>query len=96
MFYYINIIRRKAIAVNAIYRKSMTGGVTIKGRNRIQLDFKFDGVRYRPTLLKTPTEANLRRAREHLVAIKQRIAAGMFQFEEEFPDFRHLRKVVGA
>jgi len=33
-------------------RKSMTGGVTIKDRNRIQFDFKFDGVRYRPTLVK--------------------------------------------
>jgi hypothetical protein len=32
-------------------RKSTTGGVTIKDRNRIQFDFKFDGVRYRPTLL---------------------------------------------
>jgi integrase len=74
----------------------MTGGVTIKDRNRIQFDFKFDGVRYRPTLLKTPTEANLRRAREHLAAIKQRIAAGLFRFEEEFPDYRHLRKVVGG
>jgi integrase len=77
-------------------RKSTTGGVTIKDRNRIQFDFKFDGVRYRPTLLKTPTEANLRRAREHLAAIKQRIAAGLFRFEEEFPDYRHLRKAVGG
>jgi hypothetical protein len=33
----------------------MTGGVTIKDRNRIQFDFKFDGVRYRPTLLSNPT-----------------------------------------
>jgi integrase len=77
-------------------RKSMTGGVTIKDRNRIQFDFKFDGARYRPTLLKTPTEANLRRAREHLVAIKQRIAAGAFCFADEFPDYRHLRRVVEA
>jgi hypothetical protein len=34
--------------------------------------------------------------RAYLVAIKQRIAGGMFQLEEEFPDYRHLRKVVGA
>jgi Arm DNA-binding domain len=77
-------------------RRSMTGGVTFKDRSRIQFDFKFDGVRYCPTLLKTPTEANLRRAREHLAAIKRRIAAGLFRFEEEFPDYRHLHKVVGA
>jgi hypothetical protein len=66
-------------------RKSTTGGVTIKDRNRIQFDFKFDGVRYRPTLLRTPTEANLRRARKHLAAIKQRIGTGLFRFEEEKP-----------
>jgi integrase len=74
-------------------RKSKTGGVTVAGRERIQFDFKFGGVRYRPTLLRTPTESNLRRAREHLVGIKERIAAGTFSFVEEFPDFLHLEKV---
>jgi integrase len=75
-------------------RKSKTGGVTVAGRERIQFDFEFGGVRYRPTLLRTPTEASLRRAREHLVGIKERIAAGTFSFAEEFPDFRHLNKVL--
>ncbi len=51
------------------------------------------GVRYRPTLLRSPTETNLRRAREHLVGIKERIARGTFLFAEEFPDFLHLNKV---
>ena len=73
-------------------RKSNTGGVTA-GRERIQFDFKFGGVRYRPTLLRAPTETNLRRAREHLVGIKERIAAGTFSFAEEFPDFLHLNRV---
>jgi integrase len=74
-------------------RKSKTGGVTAAGRKRIQFDFKFGGVRYRPTLLKAPTETNLRRAREHLVGIKERIAAGTFSLAEEFPDFLHLNRV---
>jgi integrase len=74
-------------------RKSKTRGVTVAGRERIQFDFKFGGVRYRPTLLTTPTETNLRRAREHLVGIKERIAAGTFSFAEEFPSFRHLNNV---
>ncbi len=74
-------------------RKSTTGGVTIAGRDRIQFDFTLAGVRYRPTLLRTPTETNLRRAREHLVGIKERIAQGTFLFAEEFPDFLHLCKV---
>jgi integrase len=73
-------------------RKSNTGGVTA-GRERIQFDFKFGGMRYRPTLLRAPTETNLRRAREHLVGIKERIAAGTFSFAEEFPDFLHLNRV---
>jgi len=74
-------------------RKSKTGGVTAGGRDRIQFDFMLAGVRYRPTLLRTPTETNLRRAREHLVGIKERIAQGTFLFAEEFPDFLHLNKV---
>lgn len=63
------------------------------GRDRIQFDFMLAGVSYRPTLLRTPTETNLRRAREHLVGIKERIAQGTFLLAEEFPDFLHLNKV---
>ena len=74
-------------------RRSKTSGVRVAGLARIQFDFKLDGVRYRPTLLRTPTETNLRRAREHLVGIKERIGAGTFSFAEEFPDFLHLNKV---
>ena len=74
-------------------RKSNTGGMTAAGRERVQFDFKFNGVRYRPTLLRTPTEANQRRAREHLVGIKERIAAATFSFAEEFPDFLHHNRV---
>jgi Arm DNA-binding domain len=40
-----------------------------------------------------PTEANLRRAREQLKAIKERIRPGTFSFIEEFPDFRDLHEV---
>lgn len=66
-------------------RKSTTGGVCAVGRTRIQFTFKLEGARYRPTLLRTPTEANLRRAREQLVGIRARISAGTFSFAEEFP-----------
>jgi integrase len=74
-------------------RKSITGGVAPAGHSRIRFDFKFEGVRYRPTLLRTPTETNLRRARRHLEGIKQRIASDTFSFAEEFPEFRCLAKV---
>jgi integrase len=72
-------------------RRSITGGVTAKGQRRIQFEFKFEGARYRPTLLRTPSEGNLRRAREQLARIKERITAGTFAFAEEFPDFRNLK-----
>lgn len=74
-------------------RKSRTGGVIAKSKRRIQFEFWFKGVRYRPSLLRTPTEANLRRAREQLAGIKERIDAGTFSFAEEFPNFRNLNNV---
>ena len=65
-------------------RKSLTGGVSALGTKRIQFDFEYEGVRYRPTLQRAPTEANLRRARLQLNGIKERIANGTFSFSEEF------------
>jgi integrase len=76
-------------------RKSIHGGVTALGSDRIQFDFEFDGVRYRPTLKRSPTEANLKRARKQLQEIKQRITAGAFVFPEEFPDYRFIGNVAG-
>jgi hypothetical protein len=40
-----------------------------------------------------PHEANLRRARAHLVRIKARIEAGTFCFAEEFPDYRGVHHI---
>lgn len=69
-------------------KKSTLSGVQPKGPDRIQFDFEVDGTRYRPTLKRVPTEANLRRACKQLAEIKQRIERGTFKFEEEFPDYR--------
>ena len=77
-------------------RRSLSGGVRPAGPDRIQFTFMFAGVRYRPTLPWTPTETTLRRARQHLIGINARIAAGTFSFAEEFPDYRHLKKVPRA
>jgi integrase len=68
-------------------RQSITGGVTPKGRHRIQFDLRIEGVRYRPSLRWVPSEANLRRARDSLRRIKAQIEAGIFRFSEEFPDY---------
>ena len=69
-------------------KKALLSGVREKGSDRIEFDFEFNGVRYRPTLERTPTEANLRRAYKQLQDIKERIARGVFSFEEDFPDYR--------
>lgn len=69
-------------------RKANLSGVRAQGSNRIQFDFAFEGVRYRPSLERIPNEANLRRAHQQLRDIKKRIKRGEFNFEDEFPDFR--------
>ena len=76
--------------------KWFTGGVVAAPRGRIQFDFMFEGVRYRPSIRRPPSEANLRRARERLDEIKRQIALGTFSFAEEFPDYRFLRHLNGS
>jgi integrase len=76
--------------------KWFTGGVVAASRGRIQFDFRIDGVRYRPTIKRPPSEANLRRARERLEVIKRQIEDGTFSFADEFPDYRFLCRLGGA
>lgn len=75
-------------------RGPRSGGAQAKGTDRIQLDFYFEGQRYRPELMKVPNEANLRKARELVADIKKRIKDGTFNFAEEFPEYRLLRRVA--
>jgi integrase len=72
-----------------VNRKATLSGVQPKGTDRIQFDFRIAGVRYRPTIYRAPTEANLRRAYQQLREIKARIKSGRFNFDEEFPDYRY-------
>jgi integrase len=76
--------------------KWFTGGVVAASRGRVQFDFIYEGVRYRPSIRRPPSEANLRRARERLQDIKRQIEIGAFCFAEEFPDYRFLHRVTGA
>jgi hypothetical protein len=76
--------------------KWFTGGVVAAGRGRIRFDFILDGIRYRPTIKRPPSEANLRRARERLEVIKRQIEFGTFCFAEEFPDYRFLQHLSGT
>ena len=76
--------------------KWFTGGVIAASRGRIRFDFVFEGVRYRPSIQRPPSEANLRRARERLEQIKRQIEVGTFCFAEEFPAYRFLRRLSGT
>jgi integrase len=75
-------------------RLSTPGGVRAKGASRIQFDFNYLGMRYRPTILTEPTERNLQRARAKLKRIKARIANCTFSFAEEFPTYRYLHRLA--
>lgn len=77
-------------------RRSLSGGVRAKGRDRIEFTFVYEGNRYRPTLPRMPTEGNLRRARQQLMDIKARIDAGTFNFLEKFPDYKFKDEVKGS
>jgi len=69
-------------------KKSELSGIRARGSNRIEFDFTFAGVRYRPTVKRIPNEANLRRAHQQLKYMKTRIERGEFDFADEFPDYR--------
>ena len=62
--------------------KWFTGGIVAAPRGRTQFDFIHNGVRYRPSIKRPPSEANLRRARERLEVIKRHIRLGTFSFED--------------
>jgi hypothetical protein len=59
----------------AVGRENIHGGVAALGSDRVQFDFEYEGVRYRPTLKRNPSEANLKRARRQLSEIKERIVS---------------------
>jgi len=68
--------------------RTLNRGVRAKGSDRIEFEFVYQGKRYRPSLIRVPSETNLRRAAEQLRNIKVRIKFGTFNFKEEFPDYR--------
>jgi len=76
------------------HRGLSAGGVRAKPDNCIKFDFMLDGVRFRPTIRRPPTTQNLRAARERLAGIRQRIRAGTFFFDQEFPEYRFLGRVI--
>jgi hypothetical protein len=69
-----------------------TGGVVALRRGRIQFDFMYEGIRYRPSIRRPRSEANLRRARERLDDIKRQIELATSCFAEEFPARSHLSR----
>src|SRR4051812_30345158 len=78
--------------ISQVGRRPMSG-VRAKGPKRIQFTLWYEGKRYRPTVARASTEANLRRARKQLEEIEQRIRDGTFVFAEEFPDYRYMEEL---
>ena len=75
-------------------RKSIQGGVSALGSDRIQFDFEFDGVRYRPTLKRSATEANLSARASSSRRSNSASPPAPSSFAEEFPDYRFIRNVA--
>ncbi len=76
-------------------RRSTTGGVAPLGSTRIQLYFRFQGQKCRPTLDMKPSPANLTYARRLVAGIEERIRQGRFTFEDlarEFPTYKGLAR----
>jgi integrase len=75
-------------------RRSTTGGVRPAG-NRIELYFRFQGKKARPTLDQKPTPSNLAYAKRLVADIEERIRQGRFTFETfaaEFPTYKGLAR----
>lgn len=72
-------------------RRSTTGGVKPAG-NRIELYFRYQGQRCRPTVDRKPTEPNLKWAKKYVADILERIKHGRFDLAKEFPDYRGLQR----
>src|SRR3954462_5688723 len=69
-------------------RRSRSAGVRANGgADRIEFVFVYQGKRYRPSVWRPPTEANLRRAPIQLTDIRQRTRYGSFNFLDEFPEY---------
>jgi integrase len=71
-------------------RRSTTGGVAPLGSNRIQLYFRYQLQRCRPTLDMKPTPPNLAYARRLVADIEERIRHGRFDLAKEFPNYKGL------
>lgn len=72
-------------------RKSTTGGVAPAGE-RIQLYFRFQGQKCRPTLDLKPTTPNLAHAKRLVADIEERIRHGRFDLAKEFPSYKGLSR----
>lgn len=73
-------------------RKATTGGVSPLGDNRIQLYFRYQGQKCRPTLDMKPTPPNQAYARRLVADIEERIRNDRFDLAKEFPAYKGLER----
>jgi integrase len=69
-------------------------GVRSVGREAIQIDFRWRGVRYRERLRLRPTAANLKYAARLKATLEHEIAIGTFDYAKHFP--RSVRRAAHA
>lgn len=68
----------------------------VTSRSSIQLDFVWQGKRYRERLRLSPTPPNLRYAARLKATIEHEIATRTFDFQKHFPESRRGRTLAGA
>lgn len=71
-------------------------GIRATSGSSIQIDFKWQGRRYRERLRLAPTPANLRYAARLKATIEHEIATRTFDFRKHFPDSPRTHSLAGA
>ncbi len=74
-------------------RRSESGGVRQK-RGKCQVELHVDGKRHRITTPDPFNPGKVKLWRQRLVGINQRIGAGTFVWEDEFPRYKHILEVA--
>ena len=76
-------------------RRNESGGVREKA-GKCQVEVRVDGVRHRISTPDAYNAGNVKRWRSRLLAIHQRVNAGTFVWEDEFPTYKRIGKVAPA
>ena len=77
-------------------RKRNDEGVRAASSSSIEIDFYYEGRRFRERIKKQPTAANLARAARHRAAIIDAIERGEFHYPTTFPNSKNAKQFMDA